>query len=44
MALKQAGELASEELLRFLNRASDACYAMARLTDVADPELFAGRA
>jgi cob(I)alamin adenosyltransferase len=40
-----AGEngLASDELLRFLNRASDAAYAMARFADVDDPELFAGR-
>jgi cob(I)alamin adenosyltransferase len=31
------------DLLRFLNRASDAAYAMARFADVDDPELFAGR-
>jgi cob(I)alamin adenosyltransferase len=31
------------ELLRFLNRASDAAYAMARFADVAEPQLFAGR-
>ena len=43
VALREAGELASEELLRFLNRASDACYAIARFADVEDPELFAGR-
>ena len=43
MALAEAGGLASEELLRFLNRASDAAYAMARFADVDDPELFAGR-
>lgn len=43
VALKDAGELASEALLRFLNRASDAAFAMARAADVADPELFAGR-
>jgi cob(I)alamin adenosyltransferase len=42
-ALAEAGELASAELLRFLNRASDAAYAMARFTDVDEPELFAGR-
>ena len=35
--------LASEELLRFLNRASDPAYAMARFADTDDPELFAGR-
>ncbi len=43
VALAQEGGLASEELLRFLNRASDAAYAMARLADADDPELFAGR-
>jgi cob(I)alamin adenosyltransferase len=43
VALAQEGGLASEELLRFLNRASDAAYAMARFADSDDPELFAGR-
>ena len=43
VALAEAGGLASEELLRFLNRASDAAYAMARFADVDEPELFAGR-
>lgn len=43
VALAGAGELASEEVLRFLNRASDAAYAMARFADIGDPELFAGR-
>ena len=33
----------SAELLRFLNRASDAAYAMARFADAPEPELFAGR-
>ena len=33
----------SGDLLRFLNRASDAAYAMARFADSDDPELFAGR-
>jgi cob(I)alamin adenosyltransferase len=42
-ALAQQDGLASDELLRFLNRASDAAYAMARAADVDDPELFAGR-
>jgi cob(I)alamin adenosyltransferase len=41
--LAGADGLASEELLRFLNRASDAAYAMARFADATDPELFAGR-
>jgi cob(I)alamin adenosyltransferase len=43
VALAESGGLASAELLRFLNRASDAAYAMARFADVDDPELFAGR-
>ena len=39
-----AGEgVVSHDLLRFLNRASDAAYSMARFADVDDPELFAGR-
>ena len=42
-ALGVAGELASAEVQRFLNRASDAVYAMARFADRDDPELFAGR-
>jgi cob(I)alamin adenosyltransferase len=33
----------SADLLRFLNRASDAAYAMARFADAPEPELFAGR-
>lgn len=37
------GELASAEILRFLNRASDLCFAMARYADVEEPELFEGR-
>ena len=43
VTLRQAGELASEDLLRFLNRASDLLFAMARYADVPEPELFAGR-
>jgi cob(I)alamin adenosyltransferase len=38
-----ADELASEEILRFLNRASDLCFAMARYADCDEPELFEGR-
>ena len=41
--LKQAGELADETVLSYLNRASDAVYAMARYADRDDPELFRGR-
>jgi cob(I)alamin adenosyltransferase len=43
VALALEDGLASEELLRFLNRASDAAYAMARVADTDSPELFAGR-
>jgi cob(I)alamin adenosyltransferase len=42
VALGEAEEI-SGELLRYLNRASDTAYAMARVADVGDPELFAGR-
>lgn len=41
--IKLADGLASEEILRFLNRASDLCFAMARFADVDRPELFEGR-
>jgi cob(I)alamin adenosyltransferase len=41
--LKLQGELADETVLRYLNRASDALYAMARYADEPDPELFGGR-
>jgi cob(I)alamin adenosyltransferase len=43
VTLNRAGELAPPDLLRFLNRASDLVFAMARYADVDDPELFAGR-
>ncbi len=41
--LKLAGQLADETVLNYLNRASDAVYAMARFADDPDPELFEGR-
>ncbi|MGI8632348.1 MAG: cob(I)yrinic acid a,c-diamide adenosyltransferase [Solirubrobacterales bacterium] len=41
--LSERGELASGEVLRLLNRASDTVFAMARYADRPDPELFAGR-
>jgi cob(I)alamin adenosyltransferase len=44
VTLAQSEELASDDILRFLNRASDLLFAMARYADVDDPELFAGRA
>src|SRR5437870_5394544 len=43
VALKQADGLASESVLRYLNRASDLTFAMARFADVDEPELFEGR-
>jgi len=42
-ALKETDGLASEAVLRYLNRASDLVYAMSRATDEPDPELFEGR-
>jgi cob(I)alamin adenosyltransferase len=41
--LRDAEGLASESVLRYLNRASDLVYAMARFADIDDPELFEGR-
>ena len=41
--LHEAGGLASEAVLRYLNRAADLVYAMARAADVERPELFEGR-
>jgi cob(I)alamin adenosyltransferase len=41
--LAEAGELASETVIHFVNRASDLAYAMARWADVDDPALFEGR-
>ena len=43
VSIQQAGELASPEIMRFLNRASDLCFAMARDADVDNPSLFEGR-
>jgi cob(I)alamin adenosyltransferase len=41
--IQRAGDLADTTVLRFLNRASDALYAMARFADEPEPELFGGR-
>ena len=38
-----AGELGDATVLRYLNRASDAAWAMARYADEPEPELFEGR-
>jgi cob(I)alamin adenosyltransferase len=43
VALKEGDQLASGAVLRYLNRASDLVFAMARFADVDDPELFEGR-
>lgn len=43
VALMEGGELASEAVMKYLNRASDLVFAMARFADVDDPELFEGR-
>ncbi len=42
-ALSAADELASDQVLKYLNRVADLLYAMARFTDVDDPALFEGR-
>ena len=41
--LKEEGEIEGETVIHFINRASDAIYAMARFADVDDPALFEGR-
>lgn len=41
--LASTEDLGATETPRFLNRCSDLLYAMARATDVADPEVFVGR-
>jgi cob(I)alamin adenosyltransferase len=43
VALKEEAGLASGAVLRYMNRASDLIYAMARFADTDDPELFEGR-
>jgi cob(I)alamin adenosyltransferase len=42
-AMREAGQLPDDTVLRYLNRASDTVYAMARFADEPDPELFGGR-
>jgi cob(I)alamin adenosyltransferase len=41
--IKLAGELPDDAVLTYLNRASDAVYAIARYTDEPNPQLFGGR-
>jgi cob(I)alamin adenosyltransferase len=43
VALERAGVLEGSVVLRYVNRASDLLFAMARFADVPDPELFEGR-
>jgi cob(I)alamin adenosyltransferase len=42
-ALEDEGDLADTTVLRYLNRLSDALFAMARFADEPHPELFEGR-
>jgi cob(I)alamin adenosyltransferase len=42
-ALREAGELADDTVVTYLNRLSDAVFAMARFADEPQPELFEGR-
>lgn len=41
--LKRSGDLADDTVLRYLNRVSDAIFAMARYADEPNPKLFEGR-
>jgi cob(I)alamin adenosyltransferase len=41
--LKASGDLADDTVLRYLNRVSDAVFAMARYADEPNPKLFEGR-
>lgn len=43
VALRDAEGLGSETVIAYVNRASDLLFAMARFSDVPDPELFGGR-
>jgi cob(I)alamin adenosyltransferase len=43
-ALRHDGQLADDTVLTYLNRLSDALFAMARFADEPEPELFEGRA
>jgi cob(I)alamin adenosyltransferase len=43
VALERSGALADSAAVRYVNRASDLLFAMARFADEPDPELFEGR-
>jgi cob(I)alamin adenosyltransferase len=43
VALRDGDGLASDAVLRYLNRASDLVYAMARFADTDEPAIFEGR-
>ncbi|UJA20597.1 cob(I)yrinic acid a,c-diamide adenosyltransferase [Thermoleophilia bacterium SCSIO 60948] len=43
VSLRDSEGLDSEVVLHYVNRASDLCFALARFTDLPDPELFGGR-
>jgi cob(I)alamin adenosyltransferase len=43
VALRDSDGLASEAVLRYLNRASDLAFALARFADEGNPQLFEGR-
>jgi cob(I)alamin adenosyltransferase len=43
VALRDEQGLAFDAVVRYMNRASDLVYAMARFADVGDPEIFEGR-
>jgi cob(I)alamin adenosyltransferase len=43
VALERAGAIGGSAALRYVNRASDLVFAMARLADERDPQLFEGR-
>ena len=43
MALSEHEDLGDSVVVKYVNRASDLVFAMARFADVPDPELFEGR-
>jgi cob(I)alamin adenosyltransferase len=43
VALRESDGLASEMVLRYINRASDLAFALARFTDEDEPQMFEGR-